>query len=218
MGKSTQTDIGYLFRNGEETREIIRIKDENRQRGSYVVGLTGMGKSGFYQTVVKQDIAKEHPIIVIDPHGGLVDQIIAQLPNDEEVLQRVFLLDLTDEDYPFALNIFTCADPSSSKERTSTRNRVLRVFEKIWPEVTNSVLFRKIMPNVVETLIDNQGMVIGDIPDLLHNAEYRKTKTRNLHNRHVRNFWQSEYKEKDAEVLDNRLRDFLIDPVISCLD
>ena len=214
MGKSTQTKLGYIVYDEGETREIIWIDDKNRERGGYALGLSGMGKSGFYQTIALQDIGKEYATIIFDPHGDLVNHLIAQFPNDETILKRVYLLDLTDEEYPFALNIFTCANPASSKERTRTRNRVLEVFKKLWPEVARSVLFDKIMPNVVETLIENQGMTIGDIPQLLHNAEYRKAKTRNLHNSVVRMFWQLEYKEKEAEVLDNRLRTFLIDPVI----
>src|SRR5947199_3346387 len=120
------------------TSEDITIEDKMRQSGMYVIGRQGMGKSSFLESLIFQDISKGYAVIVIDPHGDLVDHVVAQLP--DERVEDVRLLDITHTKYPFALNIFHCRNLNNAEERGATRNRVMHVFERLWPGVGDRVL------------------------------------------------------------------------------
>src|SRR5213083_370079 len=93
---STLTVLGEDTRTGEQ----ISVDYVKRQSGMYVVGRQGMGKSSFLESCIFQDICKGYAVIVIDPHGDLVDHVEAQLP--ESRVQDVRKLDITNTKYPFA--------------------------------------------------------------------------------------------------------------------
>jgi Helicase HerA, central domain len=201
------------------TGEEITIEDKMRQSGMYVVGRQGMGKSSFLESLIFQDICKGYAVIVIDPHGDLVDHVEAQLP--ESRVQDVRILDVTNTKYPFALNIFHCRNLNNAKVRGATRNRVMHVFERLWPGVGDRVLFAKLLPCVAEVLIENPEMTMADIQRLLRDRSYRDEKVKHVRNNEVVKFWKYDYNTKPAskqggetQVLDNRLHDFLIDEVL----
>src|SRR5258708_6788256 len=111
-GASTLTVLGEDTRTGEK----ISIDDVSRCSGCYIIGTQGVGKSSLLESMIYQDIEKNHAVIVLDPHGQLIENIVSRMP--ENHLDRAYLLDLTDEAYPFGFNIFSCRDLSDSRERT----------------------------------------------------------------------------------------------------
>src|SRR6266487_2590320 len=108
---ATSTVLGTDLQTGED----ISVDDVKRQSGMYVVGRQGMGKSSFLESCIFQDICKGYAVIVIDPHGDLVDHVEAQLP--ESRVQDVRKLDITNTKYPFALNMFHCRNLNNAKVR-----------------------------------------------------------------------------------------------------
>ncbi len=99
IGKYTQTD-----------QEII-IDDVSRFSGCYVIGTQGVGKSSLLENMIYQDIDKNQAVIVLDPHGQLIENIVSRM--GQKHLARTYLLDITDETYPFGFNIFACRDRKS---------------------------------------------------------------------------------------------------------
>src|SRR5260370_12577702 len=95
---ATQTFLGYH----PETQDYFIIPDTDRYAGTYILGVQGTGKSSLLEYVINQDIAKGNAVIVIDPHGDLIDRLIGN--HDQEILSRMFLFDMQDEDYPFGVN------------------------------------------------------------------------------------------------------------------
>src|SRR5437660_961448 len=107
----TRTFLGYH----PETQDYFLIPDTDRYAGMYVLGVQGVGKSSLLENLIDQDISRGNAAIVIDPHGDLVDHVIAQVPEAgatirEDLLQatisRMFLFDMQDEAYPFGVNVF----------------------------------------------------------------------------------------------------------------
>lgn len=220
MGKSTQTEIGYLIRKGEETRDVIRIKDRNRQSGTYILGLPDQGKSSFLQTLIHQDIVKGYPVIVLDPHGDLVDHVIAQLPEDH--VSRTYLLDLKDcRDYPFSLNLFHCPNPADAELRDATRNQVIDVFDKIWHSEATQLNLPMLLRNIIGVLIENPAMTMFDIYNLLQDSQYRQQKTRHIKEPSVQAFWNRYNRETERKQQElsapfvTRLDKFLSESIIS---
>lgn len=68
---------------------------------SLLVGPTGSGKSWLAAQLVLEDITAGRGVLVIDPKGSLVTDIVARLP--EEAIERTILVDPTDETRPVPL-------------------------------------------------------------------------------------------------------------------
>src|SRR6266487_5271158 len=86
---------------GEDTQTGVQIEidDVSRCSGCYVIGTQGVGKSSLLDSMIYQDIDKNYPVIVLDPHGQLIENIVSRMP--QKHLARTYLLDITDETYPF---------------------------------------------------------------------------------------------------------------------
>src|SRR5713226_5708302 len=139
----------------------------------YVVGVQGVGKSSFLEQLIYQDICKGNTaVIAIDPARDLIDHIIAQIP--ESSLSRTYLLDLSDIDFPFGLNMFALSEAEARdiRLRQMSIDRVVRAFEKLFDGELRMML-EKILLFITHLLIDNPGTSLSDVPRLLYNDQYR---------------------------------------------
>src|SRR5436853_3390236 len=114
-----------------QTGKPVRLYKASRTQGVYVIGLQGMGKSGLIENLILQDIKQQIGVCVLDPHGELIDHVIARLPGKTEE-DKVIFLDLADYTSPFGLNLFECPDPTDDGEIVKTLYQVLHVFEKAY--------------------------------------------------------------------------------------
>lgn len=80
----------------------VFIGGEERLRHIHVVGRTGTGKSTFLAGLAHGVAAGEDGMLVLDPHGQLVDRIVAELP--DSALARTWLVRCGDVDNPVPLN------------------------------------------------------------------------------------------------------------------
>ncbi|GEM_PF-1835403 len=95
--------IGELLTPVQGKRQTVRLSIADRMRHVYVVGRTGTGKSSLLQRMILQDIEQGYGVIVIDPHGDLVDGVLERCPTYRE--QDVMLFDPSDIDYPMGFNM-----------------------------------------------------------------------------------------------------------------
>lgn len=80
----------------------VGVYDEDRLRHIYVVGKTGTGKSKFLNSLMIDDLKQGKGMGVIDPHGDLIEEIIAHVPEHRK--KDVIIFDPTDEQFPFCFN------------------------------------------------------------------------------------------------------------------
>ena len=66
---------------------------------------SGTGKSTLILNLILQDIANQQGVAVLDPHGDLVDQVLANIPEDR--LDDVIFFDPADEEYSIGFNILS---------------------------------------------------------------------------------------------------------------
>ncbi len=200
------------------TNQPIVIKQADLCEGTYIVGVQGMGKTSLLEQIIYQQMQRNEAVIVIDPHGDLVNSIIAHMP--ERRLDKTYLLDLTDRKYPFGLNAFICNDPTDEEKRDGTRNQIMHAFSKLWPEVLEQQYFKIYLPHIVITLIENPELTLANVERLLDDAEYRQRYTRHIKNARTREFWQHYEKLNDNQKriqtssLRGRLDQLLTEPVI----
>ena len=105
-----------VARVGGIPQPIIQSGDD-RRRHCYIVGKTGVGKSTLIGAMALQDIEAGAGVCVVDPHGDLVEDILARIP--EHRASDVILFDPSDAERPIGLNLLE-ARSESEKHRIVT--------------------------------------------------------------------------------------------------
>jgi hypothetical protein len=209
-----KTILGKEFRTGE----LIRFNDKERRAGMYILGVQGRGKSSLLLNLIAQDVVKGYGVIVFDSHDDLIRHLIALLPPAR--LNKTYLLDLDDAEYPFGLNVFACADPTNELERAIVVERVLHVFERLWPDL-RGILLEKLLRYLTLTFLECPGYSLIDIRRFLWDDDFRTGLLHRLTNEEVKAYWHHKYnaltrseRRIESQALENRLAAFLSTPFV----
>ncbi len=184
------TLIGESVFRGE--RRPVYITDEDRRRHVYVIGQTGTGKSVLLKNMVMADIRAGKGAAIIDPHGDLVDDILAAMP--KERYKDVIVFDPSDRMYPLGLNMLEY-DARYPEQKTFIVNEMQSIFNKLFSQETMGPMFEQYMRNALLLLMEdaaNEPATLMEVPRIFTDVEYRKKKLERVTNPIVLDFWEKE--------------------------
>jgi hypothetical protein len=195
------------------TGQAIGLSLEERFQGLYIIGANGTGKTTVILNMVLSDIYNNRGLCLIEPHGDLVRNVLAAMP--EERLNDVLYLDLTDPTASFGLNFFECPMGADVTEAAKIASFVMHLFESIWNVGFETPRLATVLRNTARVLIENPGMSFSEIPLLLWEDGAREKLVRRVRNTQTKLFW-SQYNKKvprDREELTastiNKVDDYL---------
>jgi hypothetical protein len=110
------------------TGRPLALRTSDRLRHMFVLGPTGSGKSWLLGRMILQDIADGHGVVVIDPKGDLVTDVLSRIGDHDA--ERVVVLDASKRSQPIGFNVL--AGNNSEEARELTVDAVLHVFKDIW--------------------------------------------------------------------------------------
>jgi CxxC-x17-CxxC domain-containing protein len=174
------------FRNAEQK---FGIKRADRRQHMYVVGKTGVGKTGFLKNMALQDIENGQGLAIIDPHGEFVEEILESIPPHR--MNDVVYFNPADMQFPVSFNIMEASDP---KYKHLIASGLIGIFTKIWANVW-SARMEYILANCILALLDTPGTTLLGIPRMLVDRDYRQKIINNLKDPVVKSFWVNEYEE-----------------------
>ena len=157
----------------------FRISAKSRQYHTYVVGLTGRGKSKFLQNCLVQDIMAGRGCGVIDPHGDLAKDVMCSLIakgffENESAFERVIYVAPRRRDYVIPFNVL--ARPDAETETYEIAQRVISAFMRAWARtLLEPPRFQQIMRASLAVLIEN-GETLCSLYRLLTDDEFREEK------------------------------------------
>ena len=205
-------DIVYVAE-GDGKRVGLALKD--RRFHQYVVGRTGVGKSTLLENMIIQDIRAGRGLAVIDPHGDLIQSIIAHIP--ESRIRDVIYVNPADPDYAIGFNVFRAGQRMSHARVVS---QIISIFKKHWGESWGPRL-EHVLRNSLLTLVEHPESTLLWLPKLLSDEHFRNKQIKRLKDPIVKSFWQHEfasYSERfRAEVLaplQNKVGAFSTNPFI----
>ncbi len=174
-----------------DQKTLVRIKDNDRRRHLYLIGMTGTGKSWLMANLAIQDIKAGKGTAVVDPHGSLVEDIMAYIP--EERLDDVVYFNPADLERPIGLNMLEAATP---QEMDFAVQEMINIFYKLLPDPAMAgPMFEHYMRNALLALIadpDNPGTLV-ELPRIFTDEKFRQKKLEKVNDILVKDFWEREY-------------------------
>ncbi len=173
----------------------IHFMDGDRTRHQYVIGKSGSGKSALLNYQARQDVARGEGLCVVDPHGDLIEDILAHVP--KERAKDVILFNPADGDRPMGLNLLE-AKTDEEKDRASLD--AMEIFIKLFGNEIFGPRIQHYFRNGCLTLMDDEeeGATLIDVPRLFVDEEFQRYKVSKCKNVVVRSFWEHEIAKTGA--------------------
>lgn len=178
----------------------FRVSYNVRKFHTYVVGLTGRGKSKFLQNCLVQDITAGRGCAVIDPHGDLARDVLRNLIGhgffqDESAFDRIIYVAPRRRDYIIPFNVLK--PPDDETETYEIAQRVIASFQRTWAKtLAEPPRFQQIMRASLATLIES-GETLCSLYQLLTDDDFRAEKLDQIQDPKVeadcRSFFHREY-------------------------
>lgn len=173
----------------------------------HLVGKTGTGKSTLLLNMVLSDVHARRGVVVIDPRGDLVTDILDRLPAD--AADRLVLID-PDQPHPACFNPLATTGPDGGDPHLAVDN-IVGIFSKIFgrhwgPRIDDTLRVSCL------TLMRQPDPTLAMIPRLLNERAYRLERIRGLNDPEgLKGFWQW------YDSMNDGLRAQVIGPVLARL-
>ncbi|GHH62414.1 type IV secretory system conjugative DNA transfer family protein [Lentzea cavernae] len=188
----------------------LRVADARHHM--HIVGATGSGKSELMARLILADAEAGRGVVVIDPKGDLVEDVLMRLP--EELGEKVVLFDADSKARPPVLN------PLDGKDKIRAVDNLVSIFSRIyassWGPRTEDILRASLL-----TLTSRPGIPnLIDLPKLLTVPAFRQRAREEINDEVLTGFWDwyDELSEAGrAQViapLMNKVRGFLLRPFV----
>ncbi len=189
----------------------VYIPDEDRLRHIYIIGQTGTGKTALIKSMAHQDIQSGKGVCIIDPHGDLVDDMLAVVP--EHRLDDVIIFDPSDTERTLALNMLEY-DRNRPEEKTFIIDEILSIFHKLFSATPEGLgpVFEQYMRNSLLLLMEGkrgEPATLLDVPRVLTDEQFRASLLSNCGIEPVTRFWKEEAQNVEGEASLNNIAPYI---------
>lgn len=178
--------LGKNVYRGEDA--LVRLQDNDRRRHMYAIGMTGTGKSTFFESMILQDIKNGKGIAVFDPHGELVEHIISKIP--KERAEDVIYFDPSDTSRPMGVNLL---EWKTKEQKDFLVQEAIQIFYKLFDPNNQGFVgpqFEHWMRNAALTVMEYpDGGTLIEIPKLFTDDGFREMRISYVKDPTVRAFW-----------------------------
>lgn len=208
------TYMGSIDYRNKMVRFGIKAKDRNKH--TYIIGKSGMGKSTLLENMAIQDLQNGEGLAFIDPHGSAAEKLLDFVPEHRK--KDVIYFAPFDTEYPVALNVLEKVDIS---KRHLVANGLMASFKKVFGEEKFSDRMQYILENIILSLLETEGETLMGINRMLSDKDYRRKIVNNIQDPSVKSFWTEEfakagerYQQEAAPAIQNKIGQFASNPLI----
>ena len=186
----------------------------DRSRHMYIIGQTGVGKSGLLELMTISDIYSPYGFALIDPHGDYAQDTLARIP--KERIKDVVYFNPADMEFPIAFNPMEVQD---KKLKTHTCSELIGVLTRMFD--SRGPRLEYILRYSILALLDYPDSTMLDITRILTDSQFRAKVIKHIEDPVVKNFWTVEFSswnskfasEAVAPVL-NKVGAFTANPLV----
>jgi len=199
--------LGTINYRGDGTP--VYLKKEDRFRHQYIIGKSGAGKSKYIANMAAQDVRNGEGLCIIDPHGDLVEEVLATVPKHRA--DDVIIFDPSDLERPIAMNML---EAPNEEMKDFVVGEMIAIFYKLFGAEMIGPMFEHQMRNFMLTLMSdpNEKGTIAEIPRLIADAEFQKAWVAKVKDPVVRSFWENEI-AKTSDFHKSEMLGYLISKV-----
>lgn len=165
---------------------MFGLPRSDRNRHLYIIGQTGVGKSGLLELLTISDIYSPYGFAVIDPHGDYAINTLRRIP--AERAGDVIYFNPADTDFPMAFNPMEVTDPKLKTHTASELIGVLKRMFESWGPRLEYILRYSLL-----ALLDYPDATMLDITRILTDKKFRAEVMTHVQDPVVKNFWQIEF-------------------------
>ncbi len=187
--------VGNLVFRGRE-KDLYIGSREDRRRHFYTIGQTGVGKTSLLQEMIRQDMENGEGVGVIDPHGDLIEDTLANVP--ESRFDDVVLFEPFDTENPAGLNML---EWDMKEQKDFAVSEMISIFSQLFPPEMIGPMFEHYMRNAMLALMadpQNPGTLV-EIPKIFTDEDFMREKVSKVSDPMVRNFWEKEWQQTVGE-------------------
>lgn len=172
----------------------IRLSVKDRRRHTYVIGATGMGKSVLLKNIAYQDMMEGEGFAFIDPHGDVVEELLAMVP--PERIDDVIYFDPGNIDNPVGMNMF---EYETEDQKDFIVQEGINMLQSLY-DPTNQGFFgprgQHMFRNAALLLMsDPKGATFIDIPRCFTDPDFVREKLKYVKDKSVFDYWTKEFPE-----------------------
>jgi hypothetical protein len=167
--------------------KLVTVSNSQRLKHTHVIGATGTGKSTFILSLIAQDIKNGKGLAVLDPHGDLIESILAYIP--AERADDVVIIDPADVEFPVGFNILSAHSEIEKDILSSDLVAVFRRLSTSWGDQMNSVFANAILA----ILESKQGGTLVDLRRFLVEKSFRDSYLKSVADPNIVYYWQKEF-------------------------
>lgn len=184
--------LGYNLYRG--VKKEIRLSENDRRRHTYIIGQTGTGKSKLMENLAVQDMMEGRGFAFIDPHGDSAEALLGMVPKHR--VEDVIYFSPGDMTNPVGLNMFEFNHPD---EKDFIVQEAINMLYSLYDPGHTGIVgprLEHIFRNCALLLMsDPNGGTFIDIPKLLVDDQFYKSKLKYVTDSNVLDFWTKEYPE-----------------------
>lgn len=187
VGSEYSPDISPIAATNFRGRDtMFGLPRFDRSRHLYILGQTGVGKSGLLELLTISDVFSPYGFAVIDPHGDYALNVLRRIPRERAA--DVVYFNPADTDYPVAFNPMEVTDPKLKTHTVSELIGVLKRMFESWGPRLEYILRYSLL-----ALLDYPDATMLDITRILTDKKFRNEVLKHVEDPVVRNFWQIEF-------------------------
>lgn len=182
--------LGYNEFRG--TKKPIRLSTNDRRRHTYIIGQTGTGKSVLLENLAFQDMMDGRGFAFVDPHGDTVESLLGKVP--KERVEDVIYFNPGDMTNPIGLNMFEFDRPDQKDFLIQEAiNMLYGLYDPGHTGIVGPRLEHIFRNAALLLMADPAGGTFIDIPKVLIDPEFMKSKLKYVTDQTVIDFWTKEF-------------------------
>jgi hypothetical protein len=191
--------------------QFFGLRSADRRQHLHVIGKTGTGKSTLLRNLILQDIEAGAGVGVIDPHGGLINDLLDYIPPWRT--DDVVYFDPSDHEYPVSFNILA---PVKAASRHRVASGIVGAFKNVWSDSSGPRL-EYLLYATIAALLECKNVSLLGVQRMLTDPTYRAWVVRQIDDVMLKTFWEVEFEQYDRRQrteflapIQNKIGQFLL--------
>jgi len=193
-GPTQLMEEGFLLGYNEfrGVKKPILLSTNDRRRHTYIIGQTGTGKSVLLENLAFQDMMDGRGFAFVDPHGDSVENLLGKVP--KERVEDIIYFNPGDMTNPIGLNMFEFDHPDQKDFLVQEAiNMLYGLYDPGHTGIVGPRLEHIFRNCALLLMSDPNGGTFIDIPKLLIDDDFMKSKLKYVTDQTVLDFWTKEF-------------------------